>query len=149
MIELTPEMKSLDIDLLEAGLEIDGLIHERIFHFPRWKPLPIPEIPGEPCGGFFDQCLKGQAGHLAWNKYIRENEKHEFNRPCDYSTDISAAWQVVEKLGPHFGLTFYFSTDETVWSACFIILGSEMQFGHASSPSLAICRAALKAVGKK
>ena len=69
------------------------------------------------------------------------------NRACDlprYSTDISAAWQVVEKLASPFQL----EKDPDGEISCRIRLKTEWgPLAHADNPALAICLAALKALG--
>jgi hypothetical protein len=81
--------------------------------------------------------------------------------PVSYSTDIAAAWLVVEKLC---GMAFLFSIRDSKtyrgleWMVCFTIVDHEKKYrgvslleerkhwGEAGTAPLAICRAALKAV---
>ena len=142
-----------DIGNMPAGPELDALVAEKIMGDPHWEPIPIPEIPGEPCGTTLECCPNSKDAHLAWNLYIRLNVKHRQYAPRSYSTDISAAWAVVERLssdGEYFSLTHtaghsefaaYDVEDKPVWIADFY--GHE---GEAPAAPLAICRAALKAV---
>ena len=72
-----------------------------------------------------------------------EANKHREFSP---STDIAAAWQVVEKIDEHFMLERYIGAIGGVieW-VCTIDVG-DIKTGIASTAPLAICRAALKAV---
>lgn len=70
-----------------------------------------------------------------------------------YSTDISAAWQVVNHLlETHEGLVFHTMSptpDRVNWYAGFGVQPptDEVYFANAGTPSMAICLAALKCVG--
>ncbi len=64
-----------------------------------------------------------------------------FTAPA-YSTDIAAAWQVVDKLH---ALSFYLEVGSAGWMARFANI-SATEASAATAP-LAICLAALKAVG--
>lgn len=71
-----------------------------------------------------------------------------WDEPC-YSTDISAAWQVVEKLRETWAIELH--GREGVWN-CLVEEGDEVTAhfiatAEADTASLAICLAALKAVG--
>ena len=69
--------------------------------------------------------------------------------PEPYSTDISAAWLVVEKFLPHFRIECFedsVNTDEEGWHCdIWTVKGHACAEGCDTAP-LAICRAALKAV---
>jgi hypothetical protein len=72
-----------------------------------------------------------------------------------YSTQISAAWEVVEKMirsGSTFGVEYrlQFTPRSLRWVANFANAAHPMvpiRYGHADTPPLAICIAALKANG--
>ena len=117
----------MDYDNLDAGREMDALIAEKVMGTPKG------DRPGE------------------WL-----NEKG--NWLCDtdelppYSTSISAAWEVVEKLNKHCFhiMRFTFGEKEgvaleSVWYRATFDY-SEKIFVEAPSAPLAICRSALKAV---
>src|SRR5262245_40649185 len=112
-------MTPTDIDNLQAGRELDALIAERIF-----GDFPV---------------------HLGDAPYVQTPSPHNdmHYAPVEsYSTDIAAAWLVVEKFNDYStqldshgnGYTFHIYKDATSYN------------GDAKTAPLAICRAALKAV---
>ena len=70
-----------------------------------------------------------------------------------YSTDIAAAWQVVEKMDKGFVFSLYspdpyLEDEERKWEARFIRRANRIvYYKEASTALIAICLAALKAVG--
>lgn len=65
-----------------------------------------------------------------------------------YSTDIAAAWKVVEKMGNY--LFACGRTDDGIWEAYFFPVNSgigKLSEAHGDTAPSAICRAALKAMG--
>lgn len=67
-----------------------------------------------------------------------------------YSTDISAAWQVVEKMQEYGYILMLDATTTSEYYISFVGLkdGSHISFfGNANTAPMAICRAALKCVG--
>jgi len=64
---------------------------------------------------------------------------------AEYSTDIAAAWQVVEKLRSD-GFEVELEGDSTGWH-CLFLDYPEAGRAEAQSPPLAICLAALEAAG--
>lgn len=123
---------------MEAGQELDALVAERVMR-------------QEPC----EQWLLFRAGGILgpeWAKadtcnhancYPLENAPH-------YSTNIAAAWEVIEKLNQMklgwFSLEQFGEKGQGVWRAL-IWSGneedSESFFADANTVPLAICRAAL------
>ena len=100
-----------DIDKLEAGLELDALVAEKVMG---WFVAKGPHSPTSPP----DLIPR-------------------------YSTDIAAAWEVVEKMidqGRRFVINNNFSRTMFIADFC----GRDVL--EKTAP-LAICRAALKAVG--
>lgn len=111
----------MDIDKLEAGPELDALVAEKVMgwnvHFVE------PEL---------------RNGREHWRDPVH-NTLYLPSQWCP-SGDIAAAWEVVEKVvpGPQ-GFNLYLSS---AWQASFAG-GTAV----ARTAPLAICRAALKAVG--
>jgi hypothetical protein len=67
----------------------------------------------------------------------------------NYSTDISAAWEVVEKIENYFELTKIViepTKTKTIYTAN-ILIGNNSFRGHSQSAPHAICLAALRATG--
>ena len=124
------ESQEIDIDSLEAGMILDRLVAIEVMKWKPWK----------------EQWLRGPSGKTY---YIAKQEEHNavYFRP---STDISAAWEVVEKfINPL--IIRQLPRDNGGWRCNFReSTGSDRidsQFdAYASTAPLAICRAALKAV---
>ena len=119
-----------EILTMEAGREMDCIIAENVFGWKRGK--------------YFDD-----AGQLVW--ITPSNQFYSAGSTPDYSTDMTAAWQVVEKLSkPHIFINLSKFGDKYV---CDIenmedYSNPEKQFNRwkidfCNSPALAICRAAL------
>lgn len=105
---------------MEAGPEMDRLVAEKVMRFV-FEDLPLTdEDKPEP--------------RTFW-----------IGPPMPYSTNIKAAWMVVEKMhdsGWFFSITRYSNCTDP-WNAEF---GSVLPRVHAPTAPLAICRAALLAV---
>jgi hypothetical protein len=72
-----------------------------------------------------------------WGRDIHELVPH-------YSTDIAAAWLVVEKLAPNMDFYMEIATKDDGW---FVMFGDDLDKACiADTAPLAICRAALKVV---
>lgn len=112
-------MTSEDIDKMEAGREMDGLIGENVFNMQRnatWD---------EPCAcNDLKLCISGEWPGLP-----------------HFSIDITAAWQVMEKIKD--GLTFQYYDHK--WEAVLDLRNGDFKIlaSHESFP-LTVCRAALK-----
>jgi len=124
-----------EIDQLEAGFELNATIAVKVFG---WKKV---EVTGHNFSGF---------------GYFRESRIYDIYELPNYSTDISAAWEVVEKMKEHkgewFALEYYPAEDswEAGWKYDDYDTGPSWSIfrNHATAKTLplAICRAALKAV---
>ena len=64
--------------------------------------------------------------------------------PIDYSTDIAAAWQVVEKIG---NASLVNHASGGAWHVEFELKGGSLPYDTGDTAPHAICLAALKAVG--
>ena len=90
---------------------------------------------------------------LVWTHVFGYIVEHDLQWGPDYSTDIGAAWQVVEKMRGRYVLNLTNGNSMepmAVWSAIFKEdVGSSLEEheGEAASAPLAICLAALRAVG--
>jgi len=115
--------------MMEAGREMDALVAELM--------------------GWESQYIEygGSAGEYVW--VLPDGKwQHEPDVP-EYSTDIAAAWLVVEKFLPHFRIECFedsVNTDEKGWHCdIWTVRGHACAEGCDTAP-LAICRAALKAI---
>ena len=126
---------------LEAGRELDAMIAERVFGEP--YPAPIEEYPWWSSAPVYSPKRQWIASAT-----IGGGENAHIWSPRRYSTEIAAAWSVVERvdnrnsvvkdLGVHtFGLARY---DDGTYAAMFFNASA-----RANSAPLAICRAALRA----
>lgn len=125
----------MDIDKLEAGRELDILVAELLTGQSRLECRVDPmNRDGEP--QFF-------WGYPAGHDFAPE-----------YSTDIRAAWLVVEKLRERSDGHFTLLAFTTNWRAGWMTpveddrLDCYHRFAVADTPALAICRAALKSLAE-
>lgn len=113
----------MNIDELQAGRELDALIATRIFN-------------QSPPDGF------AQSGH-EWRRVHQVSIDTYFvveSWPERYSTDIAAAWKVVEQIEK---TIYLYRIKSGRWK---FRIGSYLATVEADTAPLAICRAALKAV---
>jgi len=110
---------------MNAGRELDALVAEKVMG---WKRLDLGPING-----------------IRW---IKGKDVIESEFPFSYSTDISAAWEVVEKLRA-VGVEIVVVAHSVKFSCCV----NDTETGKTSFLSLAatapraICKMALRAVG--
>ncbi len=116
----------MDVDKLEAGLETDALVSDKVFGKPFRKPTHGPCCTCQVCG-----------------------YNNDWDCQCGWSEEIDRAWEIVEKLdSPDLFIALETGTcaEQHVWW-CTFWDGDERHYSAAAStPQLAICRAALKTV---
>lgn len=128
---------------MEAGREMNRLIANKVMGFV-------------PCNVWLYGNLGAAGGAISMNngcehsgKCYPADEKLPFGGPRHYSTDIAAAWEVVEKLD-YFSLEkITANNDDKSYIVRFVTqINNEMQVTNTIAPTapLAICRAALLAV---
>lgn len=124
-------MKAEEIDKMEAGRDMDALIAERVMGYT------VTRVNGEP--------------YTEWHGH-----KAEPYHLGAYSTDIAAAWQVVEKMREGFKFCCLDLHSDLHYSYTFSLTHYRAEdmheqehnpdfVAHAPTAPLAICRAALKA----
>ena len=122
-----PATIPLDPDALPASRALDALVAEKVMGWEWFRFIR------------HEDSYIGEFGPAQGDEPIAENYGEH---PPLYSTSIAAAWEVVEKLRD---TQFTLERDALVsaggWSC---MMGG---FGEGSTAPLAICRAALKAVG--
>ena len=106
-------------DDMPAGRELDALVAEKIFGLCRWDGVPNAFHP----------------------KVVQWWQTEQPCNPPPYSTDIAAAWEIVEKLRLAIGPSYCGSG----WYCTWMTGGAHGAI--ADSAPLAICRAALREVG--
>ena len=126
-----------------AGRELDALVAEKVMGWTAWRSkhgyFNITDGDGnshtcDPATSKYDPETGERLPEPKWWDYSTELP--------DYSTDIAAAWPLVER----FGITVYAPTRERHdWVAAIKIGACEV--AHGETAPLAICLAALKAVG--
>lgn len=136
---------------MEAGREMDALVAEKVFGFPKWEPFIRSVIPHEPCGTSLDGCPYDKSNHFKYFNETKLKEERNIKHPKPYSISISAAWEVVEEMWQRgwWSQVGHQCIDGT-WEAEFMPgsdkLGNQSFCALAPAAPLAICRAALKAV---
>lgn len=114
--------------MMNAGRELDALIAEKVMGLhvewrdgrPLWVGKDLPGTPLVLDGGLF--------GHTIPN----------------YSTDIARAWEVVEKFND---CRLHRDPKDRMWICAMNSYSAHQPVGEAITAPLAICLAALKAVG--
>jgi hypothetical protein len=122
---------------LAAGNALDALVAERVLGW-------VPEVLGDPINGL-------TYSHLRRNP-SRDGPMWLHDNPPAVSTSVEAAWQVVEALGAaSVALTLRsvrsFGEAEITYRAFTTVDGRRSESTSADSPALAICGAALRAMG--
>lgn len=137
-------------DALPAGHALDHLVATRVMgvaqvtvfwsdfsHNPRWEPFdPSCELQG---------ALVQQGKIRLRDGYGLGDGKYDVNPPR-YSTDVAAAWLVVEALRTK-GYDFDSFTSHEGWSDAIFLKDGDEHLVRAETFPLAICRAALQAKG--
>jgi hypothetical protein len=128
----------IDVSKLDAGPELDALVAEKVMGWtkePSANPFPGPKsLP-----------WNWVAPHSTWGPGT-PGKCYPTSVP-KYSTDIAAAWEVVEKLRDQFEGVVVDGIKLPGAPAWQCIVMNESEKGEAQTAPLAICRAALKAVG--
>jgi len=134
----------VSIDEMPAGRELDALVAEKVMGWciTAWndgEPWGNREVfpPFEPINGIPADC-----------DCISHSEAGE---PPHYSTDIAAAWEVIEKaFRSGFGLTYLEYLEPPQWHCNSGLpcdeFGCDELCATANTAPLAICRATLKTV---
>ena len=131
---------------MEAGQKLDALVAEKVMGWAiTHRGHRVMPGPGGIHGGREMRGFTGSVDARTWISQV-----------CpDYSTDISAAWEVVEKLKERHGVTLSGGPNDE--GGCEGWVCSVKAFGyrrfqdqewnaHADTAPLAICKAALQAV---
>tara|TARA_Y100000310_G_scaffold189061_1_gene189026 strand:- start:7047 stop:7487 length:441 start_codon:yes stop_codon:yes gene_type:complete len=146
-------MTNTEVDKLEAGRELDALVAEKVMGWNVWRSkygyfnVEHPDMPSQVSGHGTERYSPQTGKKLPAPKWW---DDWAVDIPM-WSTDISAAWEVVEKLdclqfnlgrencaGIRFDAAFYDDLDM-----------KDKVHAMADTVPLAICRAALKAVQKE
>lgn len=137
----------MSIDEIPAGREMDALVAERVMGFRRevddtfdyngvrhGNEVLVPQ--GETLDSLRDMLPR--KGEIPFGYFVTAR----------YSADIAAAWLAVESLNERrIGVYRLWQVMRNVWVCELMVDGGNIVKAHASAAPLAICRAALKAVG--
>ncbi len=132
---------------MNAGRELDALIAEKVMGLcvHEWEYTTLDEFMDD----WMAKCDKCNIETSGGSREMCPASGH--TQP--YSTDIAAAWTVVEKLRCAWDFSLQVFAEEGGTGACFTVMGetfrsdgSHMFSAEADTAPLAICLAALKAV---
>lgn len=130
---------------MKPGRKLDELIAEKVMS---WKWSEKEHRVADPDGYSIRKLLIPPGGEWVLKTYQLEPGMNSVNIPVPgYSTDITAAWEVVEKLRhEHIDLQLH------VFNSCIRAYFDDLEwddYSESDTASHAICLAALKAVGHK
>ena len=141
---------------MEAGRELDALVAEKVMGWRKEYMFPAERVRGEdlPDRGALVWRESGQKSY----KWLVEDRDCWIPEECPEdgfhpSTDIAAAWLVVERLAQEWDVEIYRFQSMAINSAYWVCKFGELvdyeptYFAQALSAPHAICLAALKAVG--
>lgn len=127
---------------MDAGRELDALVAEKVMGLPvRWREDPYREI-GMPVKGR-EPWLKGRANGV----------EYDWAPVPRYSADMSAAWKIVDAMNAR-GHALNRLAQIPYWACWFggpykdSDTDPPIVFGSGSTAPVAICAAALAAVGE-
>lgn len=128
----------MNVDQMPAGIEMDALIAEKVIG-AKWD-----ESRCRVCGFSLDpdgkMCRSDDCS-------MRPVPARRADAIAPYSTDIAAAWQVVERL--RFCVVTRVMSRGTYKAIAKVSRSKPQVSAHAETAPLAICRAALVACGKQ
>jgi Phage ABA sandwich domain len=135
-------MNAEDIDKLEVGRDLDALIAEKVMGW-KWCASPNTFKPGRPWRRWLAEPYRNMPVWDGVTEMPIDGLFDEESNVLYYSTDIAAAWEVVEKMKQR-GFGFWVAGDECWFQHPFAPLNRTS--ATSTSIPLAICRAALKAI---
>ncbi len=130
-----------NIDEMPAGRELDALVSEKVMGWV-WIAFEIAHTT--------DVVRRPYPGD-SWD--VQHGRRADFTEPIaygwdsnlpHYSTDIAAAWRVVDRRKGEYTFILSYNQHEHTWWVCFDPVNHYE--ARADTAPLAICRAALKAV---
>lgn len=133
---------------MPAGREMDVLIAEKVMQLDHYEHRWEADGECEKC-----KCVTDfHSGRIYLN--YKKIDYRDCTNPDPYSTDISAAWEVVDEIKDKWGMVnLEYSHDKELdppdadkWSVYFDIDFDDSFMAFADTAPLAICRAALLAV---
>jgi len=144
-------MNAEDIDKLEAGRQLDALIAEKVMGWI-WCVQVNTCSPVKTELGKRSRFLGHPDRYRNWYEKWDGKEQlpidiHEESAFGEYSSDIAAAWEVVEMFcADDIRLSLYYPVDGDICQLHFEGDSGRLHYAEAKAVPLAICRAALKAL---
>lgn len=137
------------VDEMPAGREMDALVNKVLGNEVRYGCF-VSDWHNDSCVGPENaaDCLIAKEKIKRGEEIPRDCEYWKAVDPPPYSTDLAAAWEVVNRMKNYFFVCG--RTDEGRWEAIFYPVNSgvgKLSEGRGDTVSLAICRAILKAMG--
>ncbi len=136
----------MKVSNMPAGPQVNALVAE---HVMAWQGGECDGEIGEysTTDPYCQQC--GEFESLSWGRLAHQK------RMPGWSESIAAAWQIVDKYSAAWNIDRYTTFDSTgnwrfQWSVSFAVFDEHVRIGgmgQADTAPLAICRAALLAVG--
>lgn len=130
----------MDVDKLKAGRALDRLIAEKVMG------CHVTKRPK----GTFDLIVPGGVNSVDWVE-----EEGAWSGMPSYSTDISSAWEVVERIlaiekkkKTYLPVFLVEAAPDGCSAVLQVEMGCQIVIENASTAPLAICRAALKAAAR-
>lgn len=147
----------MKVDEMPAGREMDALIAEKVMgHRPEYGCF-VDDGHSDDCVTDICDCVIAESLHKDGEKFPDKCQYWRVVDPFPYSTDIAAAWEVVEKIKDTNMDSYKYGANSFELSRNRPMQPSRLYacrfnsnnngYSYAETASLAICRAALKAVG--
>ena len=147
----TKTLTAADIDAMEAGTELDRIVAEKVMGYSMYH---YDKDYKDAC---YWMLIDSEGDSVEWKPNYRDIEhktEAEAWAACPkFSTDIAAAFEVLDKVSKNYRLWFANlrmhgmekedGTQVETWVAD--LTGEPRKVASAPTPALAICRAALKA----
>ena len=141
----TKTLTAEDIDVMEAGAELDRLVAEKVMDYSMYH---YDKDYKDAC---YWMLLDSEGDSVEWRPDYRDIEhktEAEAWAACPkFSTNVAAAFDVIREINKNYRLRFanlrMHGIKDEVWTAD--LTGEPRYIAAAHTPELAICRAALKA----
>lgn len=132
---------------MKSGRELDALVAERVMGWTWWDARVVSEygLVTQPktTTGYNTKVLMPPKARESSTAFLYENFANGYY-PA-YSTDIVAAWQIVNRFKEQ-SMILNYGEDTQKWECSFIVNGNRY-WGVSSIVPIAICIAALRIVG--
>ena len=140
-----------DIDKMPAGEELDALVAENVMggKWIRFHDADYPDPDTEDGRVHATIVLPKDFDFLCPPEYVEDTgecPRTRYSWIPRYSTDIAAAWEVIDKLDELYSAWFEIRGPRVWLAQCHLPNYKQFSATGVASAPLAICRAALKAI---